>query len=201
MLRLFSSPRWDLPVYWALDLETGGLDARHDPIIAVGMVPVRNGVIQLGESFDTLVRPDPGRAIRPESVRAHQLLAGDLRKSPPLAAVLQEVDRRLEGGVLLVHNRGIDIPFLKGGHARSGLPWKKPRVVDTVDLIVKAASRRRFLRPEGETMPSLNLSEARRVNGLPDYQAHDALVDAIATAELFLVLRHVIGAKTLRDLR
>jgi len=198
---LFSSPRWDLPVYWALDLETGGLDARHDPILSVGMVPIRAGVIRLGESFSTLIRPDPGRPIRPESVRAHQLLAGDLRKSPPLHAVLLEVDRRLEGGVLLVHNRGIDLPFLKGGHARTGLPWKKPRVVDTVDLIVRAATRRRLFRPGGEEMPSLNLSEARRVHGLPEYGAHDALTDALSTAELFLVLRQVIGAKRLRDLR
>jgi DNA polymerase-3 subunit epsilon len=198
---IFTSPRWDLPVYWALDLETGGLDARHDPILSVGMVPIRGGVIRLGESFSTLIRPDPGRPIRPESVRAHQLLAGDLRKSPPLHAVLMEVDRRLEGGVLLVHNRGIDLPFLKDGHARTNLPWKRPRVVDTVDLIVRAATRRRFIRPGGEEMPSLNLSEARRVHGLPDYQAHDALTDAVSTAELFLVLRQVIGAKRLRDLR
>jgi len=197
----FSSPRWDLPVYWALDLETGGLDPRVDPILSVGMVPIRSGVIRLGESFSTLIRPAAGRPIRPESVRAHQLLAGDLRKSPPLKAVLLEVDRRLEGGVLLVHNKGIDLPFLKEGHGRVGLPWKKPTVVDTVDLIVKAASRRRFLRPEGEQMPSLNLTEARRVHGLPSYAAHDALIDAVATAELFLVLRQVIGAKTLRDLR
>ena len=198
---IFSSPRWDVPVYWALDLETGGLDARHDPIIAVGMVPIRSGVIRLGESFSTLVRPDPGRPIRPESVRAHQLLAGDLRKSPQLHAVLLEVGRRLADGVLLVHNRGIDVSFLKEGHARTGVPWKKPVVVDTVDLIVKAAERRKFLRPEGVQMPSLNLSEARRAHGLPDYQAHDALIDAVSTAELFLVLRQVIGAKTLRDLK
>ena len=198
---IFSSPRWDLPVYWALDLETGGLDPRHDPIIAVGMVPVRSGVIRLGESFSTLIRPDPGRPIRPESVRAHQLLAGDLRKSPPLHAVLLEVGRRLADGVLLVHNQGIDLAFLKEGHARTGVPWKKPRVVDTVDLIVKAATRRRFFQPGQEEMPSLNLSEARRAQGLPDYQAHDALIDAVATAELFLVLRQATGAKTLRDLR
>jgi len=199
---LFASPRWDVPVYWALDLETGGLDARKDPIISVGMVPVRAGVIRLGEAFGTLIRPDPSRVIRPESVKAHQLLAGDLDKAPPLGAVLLEVGRRLSGCVLLVHNRGIDLPFLKGGHARTGLEWTKPKVVDTVDLLVKAASRRRFLRPaSGEEMPSLNLTEARRAHGLPDYEAHDALVDAVATAELFLVLRQAIGAKTLRDLR
>jgi DNA polymerase-3 subunit epsilon len=166
------------------------------------MVPVRAAVIRLGEAWQTLVQPEAGREIRPESVRAHQLLAGDLRKAPPLGAVLQEVDRRLADGVLLVHNRGIDIPFLKGGHARTGLKWRKPQVVDTVDLIVKTAARRRFLRPaSGDEMPSLNLSEARRAHGLPDYEAHDALIDAVSTAELFLVLRQALGAKTLRDLR
>ncbi len=42
---------------------------------------------------------------------------------------------------------------------------------------------------------------ARLAHGLPPYVAHDALIDAVATAELFLVLRRAIGAKTLRDLR
>ena len=47
----------------------------------------------------------------------------------------------------------------------------------------------------------MNLAQARRRHGLPEYQAHDALTDAIAAAELFLVLRHALGARTLRDLR
>ena len=197
----FSSPPWDQPTYWALDLETGGLDARTDPIIAVGMVPVRGGVVRLGESYATIVRPQANRPIRPESVRAHQLIMADLDRAPPLADVLGEVDRRIAEGVLLVHNQTIDVTFLKDGHARTGLAWKKPTVVDTVDLIAKAARRRQMLRPEGSPPPSFNLAEARRDHGLPDYQAHDALVDAIATAELFLVLRQVIGARKLRDLR
>jgi DNA polymerase-3 subunit epsilon len=197
----FRSPSWDEPVYWALDIETGGLDVRNDPIIAVGMVPIRKGVVRLGESYSTLIRPEAGRPIRPDSVRAHQLLAGDLREAPPLPRVLKEVDRRLAEGVLLVHNRGIDVAFLKRGHERFGLRWTKPRVVDTVDLIVKLARRKQFTRPDGEALPSLNLSVARRRMGLPDYQAHDALIDAVSTAELFLVLRQGLGARTLRDLR
>jgi DNA polymerase-3 subunit epsilon len=79
--------------------------------------------------------------------------------------------------------------------------WPKPTVVDTVDLIAKEARRRRFTRPDGDAQPSFNLAEARRQQGLPDYQAHDALIDAVATAELFLVLRKALGARTLRDLR
>jgi DNA polymerase-3 subunit epsilon len=49
-------------------------------------------------------------------------------------------------------------------------------------------------------VPTLNLARARRKYGLPEYQAHDALTDAVATAELFLVLRKAVAARTLRDL-
>lgn len=75
-------------------------------------------------------------------------------------------------------------------------------MVDTVTLLIKAAKRARFLDPDAPGhLPNLNLLAARRNLGLPDYGQHDALTDAIATAELFLVLRRQLGAKTVRDLR
>ena len=33
---LFSSPPWDSVTYWALDLETGGFDAKKDAIFELG---------------------------------------------------------------------------------------------------------------------------------------------------------------------
>ena len=198
----FSSPRWDSVVYMALDLETGGLDAKKDPILAVGMVPVRAGHVRLGEAYRTLAQPDDGTVIRPESVRAHQLVWGELRDAPPLEIVLREVAARLDDTLLLVHHRAIDVAFLRRAFQRHGLAWPKPRVVDTIDLLLAAARRESLRTPElaGAERPVLNLTQARRKYGLPDYQAHDALTDAVATAELFLVLRKVLGAHTLRDL-
>ena len=64
------SPDWDQPTYWSLDLETGGRDPRRDPILAVGMVPLRGGTIRLGETYRTLVRPEDGKEIDPASIRA-----------------------------------------------------------------------------------------------------------------------------------
>ena len=55
---LWPSPPWDAVTYWALDLETGGLDPRSDPILSVGMVPIRAGGIRLGEAWSSLVRPE-----------------------------------------------------------------------------------------------------------------------------------------------
>jgi len=200
---LFSSPDWDAVTYWSLDIETGGLDAKRDPIIAVGMLPIREGIIKLGQAYQTLVRPEDGREIKPESVQAHQLLRGEVREAPPLADVLKEIDRRLRepDTALLVHYQAIDVVFLKRAFERQGLKWPAPPVVDTVELILKLGRKQKFLHPhELPEGPATNLTEARRRHGLPDYVAHDALTDAIATAELFLVLRKALNAKRLRDL-
>lgn len=195
----FKSPAWDSVTYWALDLETGGLDQRRDPILAVGMVPVRGGIIRLAESWRSLVCPEPDTNIAPESVRAHHLVRAEVAAAPPLAAVLPEVERRLGEGVLLVHEKAIDVGFLKRDFRRCRLKWPAPPVVDTVDLLLKAG-RFRSHHHTGEKT-ELNLVRARRAWGLPAYSAHDPLTDAIAAAELFLVVRQALGAKTLRELR
>jgi DNA polymerase-3 subunit epsilon len=165
---LFSSPAWDSVVYWALDLETGGLDPRRDPIIAVGMLPIRAGRVRLGEAYRTLVRPADERPIDPRSVMAHQLVWGEVKDAPPLASVLPEVDRRIVEGVLLVHHKGIDVAFLKDAYKRCGLRWPSPPVVDTVDLLVKLARRAQVRRPElPADPPDVNLGAAREAHGLP----------------------------------
>jgi len=193
----FRSPPWDSATYWALDIETGGLDARRDPILSVGMVPIREGTVRLGEGYRTLVRPD-GADIDPRSVVAHQLLRGDVSGAPTLAEVLPEVDRRLREGVLVVHHQSIDVVFLKRDFARMGLRWPKPKVIDTARLL---ALQSRLSQPDlANDQIERNLTLARRQLGLPEYEAHDALVDAIATAELFLVLRKALGIHRLRDL-
>jgi DNA polymerase-3 subunit epsilon len=198
----FSSPRWDSVVYWSLDLETGGLDARTGAILAVGLVPVRAGTIRLGETYRTLVRPEDGSAIDPESVRVHQLVWGEVSGAPPLAQVLPEIDRRLRQGVLLVHHQALDVAFLRRAYRGAGMRWPRPPVVDTVRLLIRIAERARLLTPDLPLeLPTLNLTRVRRQLGLPEYEAHDALTDAVATAELFLVLRRKLRAETLRDLR
>ncbi len=198
-MKLFRSPPWDSAVYWALDLETGGLDARRDPVLAVGMVPVRAGRIRLRESYRTLVRPEAGSSVTPASIEAHQLVAREVQGAPSLAEVLPAVDERLRAGILLVHHAAIDVTFLRREYARARMRWPSPPVVDTERLLVRLAS----LGDPGISREqlALNLSEARARQGLPAYPAHDALSDAIATAELFLAVRIALGARTIRDLR
>lgn len=193
----FRSRPWASETYWALDIETGGLDARRDPILAIGMVPIREGTVRLGEGYRTLVRPE-GTEIDPRSVVAHQLLHGEVRDAPTLAEILPEVERRLREGVLVVHHQSIDVVFLRRDFERAGLRWPRPRVVDTARLLLQLG---RLAQPHlASDQVERNLTLARRQHGLPEYDAHEALLDAIATAELFLVLRKELGARTVREL-
>jgi len=201
LLRL-PSPDWDQVTYWALDLEVGGRDPQRDPILAVGMVPLRDATVRLGEGFCTLVQPEAGQVIDPAAARAHRLVWEEVRDAPRLAEVLPEIARRLRGdGALLVHDPAL-LGFLRQAFARHRRHWPRPVVVDTTTLLRRLHERERRRHPELPAVaPALDLARAGRARGLPEHPAHDALSDAVATAELFLVLREALGARTLRELR
>jgi DNA polymerase-3 subunit epsilon len=191
--------RWDQVVYWSLDLETGGLNPRVDPILAVGMVPVRDGAVRIGEAYTSLVRPEQETPPKPGSIGAHHILPSEVRSASDLEPVLRQIDERLAEGVLLAHHAPLDLRFIKRAHARMGRRWTPPPAVDTVRLLQKWASYQLYLGGLGPD-PTMNLTQARAGFGLPSYPAHDALTDAVATAELFLLLRARLNARTLADL-
>lgn len=198
LLRRTPALPWEEVVYWALDLETSGLKPQ-DQILSVGMVPIRKGVIRYGEHFYSLVRPHSFDTLSLEGLRAHQIRPFELREAPPLCQVLREVHQRLKEGVLLVHHALVDVAFLKRAYARCDLVWPEPQVVDTVKLLHKLGQRRALLEPHPEAPPE-HLAKARAFLDLPPYTAHHALTDALATAEIFLVLRAKLGIRTLREL-
>lgn len=188
---------WRDHTLWVLDLETGGLDPRNDPILSVGMVPIRDGVIQLGESYHSLVRPD--RDVTTTSLTIHHILPGDLAGAPLPSAVLREVVARLGEGVLIVHEQRVDVPFLQRACRSHGVEPPVLAVIDTVRLLLRYARRHGHVTPERTEFPT-GLGAARARFGLPPHRAHEALSDAVATAELFLVLAHRLGATRLGQL-
>lgn len=178
----------DLAVLWAIDLESTGLDARTDRIVSVGMVPIRDGVIRYGERFHSLVRPEGPPPGASEGLRIHEILPAAAADAPAEAEVLAEIDRRLAQGALLAHHAPLDVAFLKAAYRRHGRRWPRPRIVDTIDLVVEAHRRRHRFTPHPPA-PRTGLADARHAVGLPPHDHHDALADALAAAELFLALR------------
>jgi DNA polymerase III subunit epsilon len=196
--RLFPSPRWDEVTFWALDLETTGLQPKADRILSVGMAPIRGGVIRYGERYATLVRPPEGDVLSTEGLRAHHILPGETAGAPSIDDVVPEVDRRIREGVLLLHFKSLDLGFLRRAYERTGRRWPRPRVVDTIDLLLRHHQRQQQWTPH-PAHPRTALPDARESLGLPAYPQHDALSDALATAELFLVLRSRLGLCRLRS--
>lgn len=194
------SPRWDDVVLWALDLETTGLRPETDHIISIGMVPIRGGVIRYGERWHQFVRPTAEGALPTEGIRAHHILPAELERAPAIGEVLPQVEARLREGALLLHFADLDLRLLRREFRRHDRAWPGPAVIDTVDLILRWHHRQQQWTPH-PAPPRTALGEARADFRLPAYRSHDALSDALATAELFLVLRERLGLETLRGIR
>jgi len=199
--RFRPAPWWDEPVYWALDLETSGLNPKSDRILSIGMVPIRRGAVAWGERFYSLTHPGSFEGLTREAITVHHILPEELEQAPPVDAVLPEIAERLgdEDSVLLAHHAPLDLAFLQRAFRAAKRLWPRPRVVDTRLLISRLEQRRQRLEPYPTPLPRA-LSEIREHLGLPDCEYHHALSDALATAELFLALRERLDATTLRQL-
>ena len=193
------SPAWSEVEYWALDLETSGLHSRKHQILSVGMVPIREGAIRWGENFYSLVRPSVWDDLAGDAIGVHQILPEELREAPPLGDAIAEIAARLTSGTaLLVHHAPLDIRFLRKAFRQTGRSWPSPPIVDTRVLVSRLEQRQQRLDPYAQALPR-GLSDLRDAFGLPPFDPHHALADALATAELFLAIRARLSAKTLRD--
>ncbi|MDR5683281.1 MAG: 3'-5' exonuclease [Armatimonadota bacterium] len=188
---------WHEAVYWCLDLETSDLDAARAEVLSVGVVPVHGGVVCCADLYRSFVRLERETA-RWRGSRAHHIVPADLTDAPAWPEVVREVDRRLRGGVLVVHGASVDVPFLRRGYERAGISWPPGPVVDTVRLLQRLDGRLRWLFGRSGTVP-VELGRARARVGLPRYPRHDAATDAVATAELFLVLVNRLGVRSVGD--
>ena len=189
----------------ALDVETSGLDRRRNDILSVGMVPLVDRAIRWGESHYALVQPPRGSSpLGPaelEALGVHQILPDDVANAAPAEEVLAEVERRCGAAdALLCHGAQIDVGFLRAAFRAVGQLWTPPPVLDTLRLLARLRRRERWL-GDRDRGPPLDLAAARAHFGLPAYPPHHALYDALAAAELYLVLYDRLGAGTAPDRR
>ena len=100
------------------------------------------------------------------------------------------------GAVLVAHNAGFDIGFLRAAAERCQIAWPRPPVLCTVRL-----ARRVLTRDEA---PSVRLSALARLFGAATTPTHRALDDARATVDVLHALIERVGNQgvhTYTDLR
>jgi DNA polymerase-3 subunit epsilon len=181
-----------------VDLETTGGRARStdgtlpDAITEIGAVKVRGGVV-LGE-LATLV--DPQRSIPPQIVQLTGITTAMVCDAPTIDAVLPMFLEFAGSSVLVAHNAGFDIGFLRAAAQRCAIPWPRPQVLCTVRLARRVLSR--------EEAPSVRLAALARLFAVAAQPSHRALDDARATVEVLHALIERVGNQgvhTYADLR
>ena len=174
--------------YAVFDTETTGFSPeRGDEIVSIGAVRVVNGRVRPQEVFDRLV--DPRRSVPAASSAVHGITTDMVRGQPGLEQVLPQFARFVEDAVLVGHNVGFDMAFLRAREARTGVRLSSP-VLDT--LLLDAA-----VHPDhdGHSLEAI----AGRL-GVDVTARHTALGDALVTAEVFVRLLALLQARGISTL-
>lgn len=170
----------------ALDFETTGLDSEQNSIISIGLVPFNLQRIFCNKAKQWYV--DPQDKLQEESIIIHGITHSDLQGAPGLLRILEELLDELAGKVVVVHYRRIERDFLEQNLRalfNEGIIFP---VIDTMQIEAdrqKEQSEGLVNWLKGKRPESIRLANSRLRYNLPAYAPHDALTDALATAELF----------------
>ncbi|MDO4685576.1 MAG: exonuclease domain-containing protein [Corynebacterium sp.] len=177
----------------AVDVETTGLKPQQHDLLSIGWVPIDGGVISLEGAGHRVLR---GSEVGDSAV-IHRLTDDDIEKGVDAKEAVSDLLRALEGRVMLVHWAAMETGFLSAACKRHfGADFVVP-VVDTFAL-ERRHMERMGTYPRGE---DLRLPRIRERYGLPQYRSHNALIDALACAELYLALAASFRGNTLKSLQ
>ena len=178
MLRVDAAP------LLAIDLEMTGLDPKIDVIVSIGWVPVDTGAVDLSGASEVGLEPDPSRRSVGDSATIHGIRDCDRADGQASKAALQALLQALDGRVAVFHHAPLDTAFLDRAMRRElGFGWRTPWI-DTLDWFRRRQLGRGHEAPAGST----RLEAVREHFGLDARSAHNAVDDAIACAEVALVL-------------
>ncbi len=161
-----------------MDLETSGLNVQRDQILSIGAVVIKQGSIDMGNQFErTLYRPD--HKVN-ESVLIHGIAPSEIARGMPAEDALLDFMDFAGQSVFLAFHAAFDQRMLTRG-LRQDLSYRlQHKFIDIAEMA-----------------PMLCPDAAIGRGGLDDWlayfqitnsQRHNAAADALATAEIALIL-------------
>lgn len=188
--------------YVVLDTELTGLEVKKDSIVSIGAVAMAGASIHLGETFYRLVSPET--EMRGSSVVVHGIMPCDVADQPSIAQTMDELLAFCEGSVVVGHFLSLDLKFLNKEMKRiSGREFPGP-AVDTFRIHdwIRENDGAFGEHYNGMVRDTDLFTMARRYH-IQVSAAHNALMDAFVTAQLFqrfLSFLPSMGVRTVKDL-
>jgi len=167
------------------DLETTGFSPIKNKIIEIGAVKVVNG--EIVDKFSTFVNPEVPIPFEIEKLTG--INDGMVVNERRIEEILPEFMEFCKGAVMVAHNAGFDMSFIKANCERLGLECKFT-VVDTVAMA-------RLLLP---TLNRFKLDTVAKALGVSLENHHRAVDDAGCTAEIFVKFIEMLKERDIVDL-
>lgn len=167
------------------DIETTGFSPLKNRIIEIGAVRVEEG--RIVDKFSSFVNPDvpiPFEIEKLTGINDNMVL-----DAPKIDRVLPEFLEFCRGAVMVAHNAGFDISFIKENARQQGLEFN-PTVLDTVSLA-------RVILPNLNRFKLDTVAKELKIN-LANH--HRAVDDAGATAEIFVRFIKMLKERDIFDL-
>ena len=172
---------WQSLEFLIVDTETTALNINEGELLSIGWVTMINGDVQLCDAkhiyIKDLIEKEDSVG---QSATIHQIRDCELQTGIYIEEAMDLFLEACRGRILVFHHAGLDLAFLNK-HIRylMGAPLLIP-YVDTLAMEKKKLGQQQDIIHKND----LTLSQCRTRYHLPDYPAHNALNDALATAEL-----------------
>ena len=172
--------------YIVIDLELTGLDPKQHEIVSIAWLLIDNQCIKLSQAQHA-INKDVQRL--EQSPVYHGIAQQDVAKGQSLATILAALSAHFADAIIVFHNATLDWGFLKQALQTHGLMIQPKLILDTFHI------EKTRLHHQGHEigLDDLTLSACRARYQLPNYSTHNALTDAMATAELLLAQCHQIS--------
>lgn len=174
--------------YCVLDLETTGFSPVTEKITEIGIMKFKDGKVI--DQFSCFVNPE--KPIPPRVVEVTNITNDMVKDAETIDKVFPKMLEFIEGSVLVAHNAGFDINFLKHNAKVLGYDFDFT-YLDTLTLAQE-------LFPEFKTY---KLGRIAKNLGIKVEVAHRALDDVDTTVKVFKIMLEKLkerGAKTLEDI-
>ncbi len=166
--------------FLVMDFETTGFEPESSDILSIGWVEVANMQVDFASQQHFYINND--QYINHETAVINHIVPQMVSHGVKLDQAVEMLLHHAKNKILVVHGKVIEKNFLdfyaqkNWGLPELPLPW-----IDTLRI-----ENWRAQQLKGETDPDTRLSSVRKGYNLPQYTAHNALIDSVSAAELLL---------------